>query len=1036
MGKQKHLKRRDFFKIAATSGAAVALASCKDPVETILPNVFPPDNYQVGIPLHFASVCRECPMQCGIVVKTREARAIKVEGNPNHPTNQGRLCAIGQSSLQTLYNPRRIKKALVRGKQVTSKEAEGVFLKKITDLVSQNQADKVLLLHAGGDSTLQRMVKKITDAIGAKNLPLSFDSATSIREANKILFGKNEVPDYSLHKADFLLNFGADFLESWVNPLKHTREFTEFRAYKKRKKNEYVHIAPHLSITGAQADDWVSCGVKSEEAIALSFVRVLAENSNTLGAVEKEQILSYTENFSITEAARQYGLEQKKLQQIVQKLQNKKSLVIGGGNVNATGNQTKLQIAIALLNYLIGAEKSGALQFGANYQLGQSNFRQIQETLKQAQTGGYKLVVLVDLNVDYMLANFPRWKEIYAQTSVVSLSLSHNETTENAEIVIPILSSFEDWGDSFVRAGIYALQQPVMAKLPDYDAKSVGDIFLALAKKLSLAGEFEKSTSFLAYLKAEWQSLQKSLSIAGSFEVFWKNSLQKGGVFRNYEPKKAVLQAAQLPAASAPAKAAGLSLISLNSNIQASSGNTGDKYWLLEIPHPMTQVVWDSWLEIHPQKAAELDIRHADEVEVTTKQGSVKLAAYIYDFIDKDTVSMPTGLGRKINFPNYSSRKSMLFPFSKDRKDSLVEKKVGENALEVLPFGYDDSGEHNFFAENIQIKKTGKKFFLVTSDGQYKDDIKALKKDAPAGYGDRSQKGRHLIQSASVKELNTGKIKKQGHHLKERHYTTNTQNVSDFYKERKRSVSENIFGLQGNNTPKYYDPYKFEMTIDLNKCTGCSACVVACYAENNIAVVGKERQAVGREMSWLRIERYIDKDKKTGKPKALLSPQMCQQCGNAGCEAVCPVYATYHNPDGLNAQIYNRCVGTRYCANNCVYKQRRFNWRTYSFPSPLHLQLNPDVSVRDKGVMEKCTFCVQRITLAKDKAKDENRVVFDGEIKTACQQTCPTDAIVFGNASDKNSQVSKSKQDIRGYHQLEETNFQPSITYLRRVEQT
>ena len=1034
---QKNLKRRDFFKISAISGAAVALASCKpDAVEKILPNVFPPDNYRIGNPLYFASVCRECSANCGIVVKTREARAIKIEGNPNHSINQGKLCAIGQSSLQTLYNPSRIKKAFIQGKESSFSEVQNALFTKIIDLVAQNKANEILVLHAGGDSTLQRMLTKITNNIGADSLAVNFSSASSIKKANNILFDKNEVPDYNLDKVDFLLNFGADFLESWLNPLKHSRDFTEFRAYKKRRKGEYIHIAPHLSITGASADEWISCPTKAEETIALSLLGDIVQKSNFLTTSQKNNILGYTKNFSISSVTKNYGLDTKKLQQVAKKLQSKRSLVIGGGNVNANGNQTKLQIAIGLLNYSIGAEKNGALTFGADYQLGDGDFRQISAALKRVKQEKYQLVLLVDINADYMLGNFPDWKQIYQKTSVASLSLAHNETTQNAEIVLPITSSFEDWGDSFVRKGIYGLQQPVMAKLPNYDAKSTGDIFLELGKKLSLGAEFISSTTFLDYLKISWGDIQLQLGVSGSFASFWRKSLQKGGVFQNYRATPTSLKSNRLVNTANLSPAKGLSLVALNSNIQNSAGNTGDKYWLLEIPHPMTQVVWDSWLEIHPKKAAELGITHADELEVTTKQGSVKLAAYIYDFIDENTVAMPTGLGRKINFPNYSSRQSILAPFSKDDRKNLVSKKIGVSPFELLPFGFDQAGEHNFFTTDIQIKKTGKKFFLVTTDAQHKDDIKALEKNTLAGYGDRSQKDRHLIQSVSVKELNSGKIIKQGHHLKQRYYSTNTQNVSDFYKERTRNVKENIFGVQGNKTPKYYDPYKFEMTIDINKCTGCSACVVACYAENNIAVVGKERQALGREMSWLRIERYIDKDKKTGKPKALLSPQMCQQCGNAGCEAVCPVYATYHNPDGLNAQIYNRCVGTRYCANNCIYKQRRFNWRTYSFPSPLHLQLNPDVSVRDKGVMEKCTFCTQRINFAKDKAKDDNRVVFDGEIKTACQQTCPTNAIVFGNAVDKKSQVAKSKKNIRAYHQLEELNFQPSITYLRKIEQS
>ena len=641
------------------------------------------------------------------------------------------------------------------------------------------------------------------------------------------------------------------------------------------------------------------------------------------------------------------------------------------------------------------------------------------------------------MNPAYVFEVFPEWKEIQAKIPLVSFSLSHNETTKQAELVIPLTSSFENWGDSFVANGIYALQQPVMAKLPNYEAEPLGDILLGLTKELGWSGAKFSAASFKDYLRAEWRKLQPKFKYVGTFEMFWVAALKKGGIFQNYTPQKATLKSNSLVGlTSSKTKAAqGLSLLVLNSNLHSNDGKTGDRYWLLEVPHPLTQVVWDSWLEIHPKKAEELGIQHLDEVELKTSAGSAKLAAYIYEFIDQNTVAIPSGMGRNLKFPNYSSRRSSILPFKgSQQRSKLVEKKVGLNPFEILPFNTEKFGELVFSAENISLKKTGKKSFLVSSDGQFRDDSKALISDSPTGYGDRSQKGRHLIRSVSLKELNSGKIHKEGHHLKDRHYTTNTQNTHDFYKEKRKGLDEHIFGIKGSKTGKYYDPYKFEMSVDLDKCTGCSACVVACYAENNIAVVGKERQALGREMSWIRIERYLDKNKKTGKIQALLSPQMCQQCGNAGCEAVCPVYATYHNPDGLNAQIYNRCVGTRYCANNCVYKQRRFNWRTYSFPSPLHYQLNPDVSVRDKGIMEKCTFCVQRIVDAKDRAKDENRIVFDGEIKTACQQTCPTEAIVFGNAMDQKSQVAERKKDIRGYHQLEELNFQPGVTYLSKIE--
>ncbi|MGE3522389.1 MAG: 4Fe-4S dicluster domain-containing protein, partial [Candidatus Dadabacteria bacterium] len=240
--------------------------------------------------------------------------------------------------------------------------------------------------------------------------------------------------------------------------------------------------------------------------------------------------------------------------------------------------------------------------------------------------------------------------------------------------------------------------------------------------------------------------------------------------------------------------------------------------------------------------------------------------------------------------------------------------------------------------------------------------------------------------------------------------------------------------LPGFYPEKEYARYRWGMAIDLQKCTGCGACVTACYAENNIPFVGKELVAKRRDMAWIKIERYFEKsDNKAGFETRFL-PMLCQQCGNAPCEPVCPVYATYHNPEGLNGMVYNRCVGTRYCSNNCSYSVRKFNWFQYKFPEPLNWQLNPDVTVRTMGVMEKCTFCVQRINFAKDQAKDKGRDVLDGEVQVACAQACGSDAIVFGNLKDTESKVSKLSEDERGYKVLQMLNTQSSITYLKKVK--
>jgi len=307
----------------------------------------------------------------------------------------------------------------------------------------------------------------------------------------------------------------------------------------------------------------------------------------------------------------------------------------------------------------------------------------------------------------------------------------------------------------------------------------------------------------------------------------------------------------------------------------------------------------------------------------------------------------------------------------------------------------DSAGSLTFIGTQAELKMVNEKSYTVNTDGNAR------------------QLGRNIAAATTVEKLAKG----------EEHHGTHAR-PSEFYPDR-------------SETAGYYKPYKWGMTIDLDRCNGCSACVVACYAENNLPVVGKMRTAIGREMSWLRMERYIEG--KGDDYETRFTPMLCQQCGNAGCETVCPIYATYHNPEGLNAMVYNRCVGTRYCSNNCAYKVRRFNWFDYEFPAPLDQQLNSTITTREVGVMEKCTFCVQRINNAKHDANNLGRDLEDGEVMTACQQTCPTKAITFGNLMDPESKVAKQalrndqENRDRQYEVLAELNYKPAITYLKKV---
>ncbi|HEY5615343.1 MAG TPA: molybdopterin dinucleotide binding domain-containing protein, partial [Bacteroidota bacterium] len=382
-----------------------------------------------------------------------------------------------------------------------------------------------------------------------------------------------------------------------------------------------------------------------------------------------------------------------------------------------------------------------------------------------------------------------------------------------------------------------------------------------------------------------------------------------------------------------------------------------------------------NWVEIHPDDAKKIGVERGDILQLTTDHGTIELPAYVYAGVRQGTLAVPLGQGHT-EYGRYA-------------------KGNGANVYAILPpLPLASSGGLQWSGAPVRaVKQSRKTDFADVAGSDYLH-------------------GRNIVQVVTVEELlsNSGiePQKPHGHGL-------------SLYPEHE------------------HPDYRWGMTIDLDKCTGCSACVTACYSENNIPVVGKQQVQLGRELSWLRVERYFDDPPKdetlTFSPHAEFMPMLCQQCDNAPCEPVCPVYASYHTPEGLNAQVYNRCVGTRYCANNCPYKVRRFNWFDYEWPEPLNWQLNPDVTVRSKGVMEKCTFCVQRVVEAKNNAKLEGRKVYDGEITTACQQSCPAQAIVFGDLKDPESKVNqlREKNDQRGYRVLEELNTEPAVVYLKEI---
>jgi molybdopterin-containing oxidoreductase family iron-sulfur binding subunit len=449
-----------------------------------------------------------------------------------------------------------------------------------------------------------------------------------------------------------------------------------------------------------------------------------------------------------------------------------------------------------------------------------------------------------------------------------------------------------------------------------------------------------------------------------------EGALRRGGLFADVAPVSvtAKVAAVEAPPAKLEGDAGGFTLLAYPS-LRFYDGRSAVSSWLQEAPDTMTQAVWDAWVEVPTETARKLGIAQGDMLAIKSPHGSLELPAYVSPTLHPAAVAIPLG--------------HRYAPYQRPRYVAADPRSL--NPMTVLPAATDASGALAFMSVKVTITKLGTRRPLAILQATHDQDHREI--------------AQHVDLRAAREEALRGKPK---------HEPPITMYAD-----------------------KQYPGPRWGMSIDVDACVGCQACVVACQAENNVPVVGKASAAYGRQLHWLRLERWAEG--KPDRPTNMFLPMLCQHCEVAPCEPVCPVYAAYRTDEGLNGQVYNRCVGTRYCGNNCPYHVRRFNWFQYEFPSPLEVQLNPDVTVRQLGVMEKCTMCLQRIIAGKDRARDEKRPVRDGDILTACQQTCPTQAITFGNLKDDGSAMAKLTHSPRAYHVLEEIGTRPSVTYLRKV---
>jgi Fe-S-cluster-containing dehydrogenase component len=607
---------------------------------------------------------------------------------------------------------------------------------------------------------------------------------------------------------------------------------------------------------------------------------------------------------------------------------------------------------------------------------------------------------------------------------VVALSLHRDETADKARLVLPITHWMEDWNVAEPNKGVYHLAQPTISPLYK-EVRSSTDSLLLWTKTMGKSTPWN-ATDAHAAVKGFWSELQSVSGVAGSFEAFWEDSLRNGG-FAGASVRSARETASAIrpvvgqdlsSLAAAPKPLEGVELVPYWASAMRD-GSQGNNPHIQELPDPVTKMVWGNAALVGPKRAAELGVKSEDMIKLETPSGAMELPVYVVPGMHKDVVGVALGYGRTAKLRMLQGNPEYPFwirlAYAEDGKgmDSKIPT-VGVGVVRLAGFGAGVDATDSLAATATKLGKDGR---LSTTQSQH--DIAHQEKP---GDGEWRQ---IAIQV----------------------------NWDEYAADKKVGVPEEhvkLFTLWGD--AKFKSEQQWGMAIDLNKCNGCSACVVGCHVENNVPMVGFEEVRRGRDMHWLRIDRYFHGE--LAEPQVTHQPMLCQQCDNAPCETVCPVLATTHSDDGLNQMTYNRCIGTRYCANNCPYKVRRFNW-TNNWKSnglvdlyektpdgrtpnaPLALAFNPEVTIRYRGVMEKCTFCVQRVQNARYESKELGlNKVPDGEIQTACQQSCPAEAIVFGDIKDPHSKVSKLIQAERGYKVLEWLQIKPNVTYLPRIRHT
>lgn len=986
------MKRRTFLKITGIGALSIAAGCNTRPDKTLFSLVEAPDDMVTGKASWYASTCRECPAGCGILAKNREGRVIKVEGHPYHPINQGALCMRGQASVQAVFHPDRLKTPMLKEKNkfksISFDQAHEILRVKAA-VASGKGSNKVhMLTEVVGESLFS--IFSETMHTWKSQPPIVFEpfAYESLKKANLKVFGLEGLMSYRMDQADLLVSFGADFLETWLSPVEYSRKFNTMHAFRNGSKGVFVHICPYQTMTGANADLWMSCKPGKESVVALGLIREMlaADRQKAIPDILKKDMKQASVDFTPENVIETAGISPEHYQKVVSRLLDAKHPLILGTGAGSTGPKAyAADIAANYLNVFLDPELS-LLDFNRRHRVETASSRQkVHDFFSGLKGGKGDVVILNNVNPVYSLSPDTGAREILNSENLFVISFSNfmDDTAACADLVFPTSHAIESWDEYTGVTGMASLLQPAMGTL--FSSPQIGDVFLKAARS-----DHPDIDTYRDYL---YQRM-KSKGIAEN-ELDWLMMIQRGGVFDTpisagtftFSVQNVTGEAIKFVSEMAKPEwdENAETLFMAVPSIRFFDGRSANRPWLGEAPDPLTKVAWQTPVLIHPDTLAGHDMVQGDLVRLETKNGVMEAPAYETENVRPGVLVMSIGQGH-------------------DGSGRYADH-IGLNPFRLIPETIDPHTGGPVFSAPVSISRTGKARKLAHTDGS------------------RFQHDRKIALAISLSDL-VRKAENSTHGQKE------GLTMWDF--PITLPLPEGYDKKRDFYPPHDHEDYRWAMVVDLDRCIGCGACAVACYAENNIGIVGLKGILEQREMSWLMIQRYLDPHQPE---KVTFFPMLCQHCDNAPCESVCPVYAPHHSKEGINNQIYNRCIGTRFCSQNCPYKVRRFNWFTWKWPEPLNLQLNPDVTVRSKGVMEKCSFCIQRIKVAHGKAKDENREIRDNDIMPACLQTCPAGVFTFGNLMDKSSRVRQMVDDPRSYQVLGYLNTKPAVIYLKKVVQ-